>query len=878
MKKRRLILTFSICGVLIIAAVVAMIFVFRRETTKYSFDKLKCDYISDVAYNDTYIVGKDAGFYLWRDGKTISEKYDSITSVNDYYGEDLSAVLCSKESNQRIYDLYIARSSDSDEYIFINSAEEKYILAGADYSLTEVCMPLLIFTNSSNGCKAVVNLDALNSGLSSFADGYIYPNEFNSGVEICTRPFSEASSFETCDYVIAKQESNGIVRSLVFSSMGKLIVSTDQLELIRVSDDEGNSSVFFCDLSVGSIYSKSGELIASNIQDPQSDIAIYENYAVAFSQIGDKNTYTCFNADKVISVSSDEYDLSSIGFTDGCIYLKDLKQGAYNVVSVFLDGVKKYDRIIDKNGYLLARNQSNSRYIYLNNRGELLFEYTHGDLELHTLLSGDGICVFNEYAQGAPRVESLVFGMPNKDHKKVTLKEGYSFEIAKISQGSENTGYGIFFEKEMSSSGAEYLSVYTPFEKNTLSEKYDRVDIFRSNGILFALGANYSKGYYDIIDLPSNSTVQRIECAGEDFAKLSFEIIDERYLVYDAKKENGRFPIVILSLKKNINDFSDAGSRKMIALYRSSTAVTKGFDYAKLNSFEFEAASDGNFTSFDSQRYLSVKTSSTESLFTVNKDYSLVRVATVYGKIKNVIADCSDPNVKYIISENDKGYLGLYDIDGNQLLSHYYTDIRFVDKDKIGVSRNGAYGVLRYFDGKISQLFDFKYVDMSYFGEGTILLKEASGNSILYRNLRLALDEDVLGGKTLINYVEGQNGYERQAVIILAAEDKLYIDEIEGSAPVELDSFSPQEKTETKVLNDRAKLVYYYKDGELVGKDVVYPTVSFEDQFLNNDSYIFDTKGEGNWYYEYDTSSLGSALAKEDLITSSENFITLYLH
>lgn len=880
MKKRRLILIFSICALLIAAVAVAAMFVFRSETTKYSFDKLKCDYISDVAYNDTYIVGKDGGFYLWRDGKSISDKYSSISSVNDFYGDDISAVLCSKDSHQKIYDLYIAKKADTDGYFFINSAKEEYTLAGSDYSLTEVYMPVLVFTNNSNGCKALVNLDALNSGLSSFSNGYIYPNEFNSGVEIFTKEFSAHSSLKVCDYVIAKQENEGTLRYLAFSDMGKLIVSTDRLETITVYDDSKKASVFFLDHTAGSIYSQSGELIASDIKDTKKDVTVFENYAVALSQSEGRNIYTCFGTDKRISISSADYDLSTFGITDGCIYVKDIRHGVYNVISLFLDGTEKYDRIIGKDGYLLARDQSSSRYAYLSNRGEFLFEHAHGDLILDRTLSDKTVHVFEETSENSEGVRELILAMPDKDCFNITLSEASSFERAVLCGTQEYTGYGVFLEKETFESGEVSLRVHTPFEKTSSGEQYNKIDIFKANDIIFALGANYTKGYYDIIDLPSNSVVQRTECEEDDFAKLSFELIDQKRLVYDASRENGTFPIVMLAVKKNVSDLSDAGNRKVIALYRNSTYGNKGFDYAKLNAFELgSAVLDEGFGSFDKQRYFSVREASTETLFTVTEEYALVRVATVYGRIKDVIADCTDPDKKYIISRNDAGYLGLYDIEGGALLSHYYTDIRFVDNDRIGASINGAYGVIRYIDGKMSELFDFKYADLRYFGEGTLLLTEASGSSLVYRNSGLALDEDVLGGKTLINYVEGQNGYERQAVIILAAGDELYIDEIEGSAPVELDTLSSDNEGQGRIiLNARAKLVYYYRGDELVGKDVVYPTASFEDTFLNNDIYTFDTKGEGNWYCEKDDDTIGAALSKEDIISSQEHFITLYYH
>ncbi len=866
MKKKTLIIVISACALaLLIGGLVALTLLLGEDSYGgVSLDKTKYDYISDVSYNGVSIVGKDGSLYLEKDGELVSDAYSYIVSLNDFYGDDVESVLAYENASRKIYDLYIAQKAESSEYYLISSIGEKNVISGENYTIESVMLPIIVLRNNTNGCHAIISLEALNSDLSDFSGNYIYPTEFNAGIDIATKSFDKSGKVTVCDYITARQEREGRVRTLIFSASGSLIVSSERIESFEVVSTSGKASRFFCDVAGGNIYSLEGELMAKAVKS----FTAYDSYAVAFTDDGVLSSCVCFDGERLISAASDRYEIESAVFTDGGVILKDTIQGDYAVISTALTSAVSYDRITDMGGYLLAQDQLNKNYIYLGVGGEILLEYESSELTHLPELSYGGIYVFKDTSKRD--MQKFIFATPGKDMKVLNLALTSTLESASL-YGGEGLREGIFIEHRYAEDG-ESVSLYTPFESNGSGNKYDFLRIFKTHGILFALGADCTEGRYDIIDLPANKVAASYSFETEKLAGMSFELIDTIQIIMDPSSENGSLPILVLSVKNYINNANAANSARYIALYRNACYGSRAFAYANLNVFDFGMAGllDKPITAYGDTGYFSLNTASGTELYCINANYEMMHAASVSERVRDIVKDASLPEEKYLVTETADGLIGLCDIAGNEIFAPYYTALCFIDNGYIGLSRGGAYGVLRYLDGRIATALDFNSSAIKSLGSGFIVTEggQSSGQS-LYIGSQLVESEGFTGGRIICDYAEGSDGFEAERRTAITIDGKLYIHSLGVRVPVSRNYFNTDTEREYTELNERAKLVYYYDGDELVGKDLILPNSITDPSELDGMEYTYPTRSV--WHNAY-----GERVDAEDILNSPDHFITLY--
>jgi hypothetical protein len=167
MKKKAIIIISAALAALVVLGIVLGVLL----KDKY-FEKTKFDSIDTLSYNGVDIVGYKGEFYLSVDGKLVSDGYEWIKSVNDYY-TNLTRYYAEKESDFHLYDYYIAKEADNSDILIITSSGEKFTVVGANHSIYEVKLPYIVFINNTTMRKSAISLNSLESALSYKSSGDI---------------------------------------------------------------------------------------------------------------------------------------------------------------------------------------------------------------------------------------------------------------------------------------------------------------------------------------------------------------------------------------------------------------------------------------------------------------------------------------------------------------------------------------------------------------------------------------------------------------------------------------------------------------------------------------------------------------------------------
>ncbi|MGM9683377.1 MAG: hypothetical protein ACI3XQ_07245 [Eubacteriales bacterium] len=835
----------------------------------------KYDYIENTAYNGVRIVGKDGEFHLERDGEYISGAYASIRSVNDFYDTRIGNLIGESKKPVKLYDYYLARRSEEPEFYLIGAMGEEYRIVGGNYSIDSALMPVLIFRDNGTGKMALLSLERLDSGLSALANGEIILQNFNSDLSL---EYEDIGPSEICTYIKASYDNDGQTKTSIFDASGSLIMSGYEVRAFTVCDDTETERTFFYCVDSGTLVSLDGKINISGIQSP-SDVDFQPDWGICrFNNEKDgKTAYILLGVEDSVLLSSDVYDFSDMVATESAIAVKNTEKGLYAVVSVFDSTRKYYDEVICIGNYMVARETADASVRdYLDSRGKLLVSHDGAALTLNTTLSGDGYYVFDNPDAETGKKEYIVCAA-SKDAHSIIIDS-----TSVLTRLTVKGNYGIydgalFMETSSDEDGRKSYRIHSPLESNAEGLRYDSIDVYETDGILFALAASYDRELYDFIDLPSNTVVSSFGCAKEDFALMSFEHIDSISLISDRTERNSSVPVMIVTLKKYTNSAGDTESVRYLAIFRNAPYGDKAFEYAQLSVYELgkNLCTDDPITFFENSSCFSINKDASSAIYALNHDGKLVQLFDIPYRVAGMISDVSDPDTHYLKVCSDSEYYGLYDMDGNEILAPYYTAIRFVDSSYIGVRTGTGYGVLSLKKGKISTVIDMKYSSVSPLGEGGFLLVDGNEHTYVFRGKKMICDDPVNGVSYITDYSGDENGYSYTKTVVLNIGGVKYTHKYNSSESVYRTEFNSGNHTTIYTLNKRAKVVYYRKDGALVGTDVIFPDAYSSEQFRTSSDTVFDSATDGVWCYPSATNTYYTPVTKQDVIDNNDNIINL---
>lgn len=866
-----------IAGAILLAVVAVVVAITIIAVNSKYLKKTDYDYVSTTSYNGISIVGEDGEFYLFNGKKKISEAYTWIESVNERYGSDIEEALLDPDAPAKLYNYYIAKKADDVKYHLVDSEGKDYIIEGENYTLASTnddfygILPYVAFKNNQTGAYAFVSLNALDSDISKISENKIVLKEFSSAEPVA----NGGSMYEILGGVI---EDKGIVVTYYYNAEGKLITSGKDIRPFGISDED-NTKYFFYNEDDEAIYAVDGAKVAENIKNSY-DINVMEDGFVCVARDDDdkKTVMTVVGMDKTITFTKDKYDLNYASVANnelGALLLRE-KEGTKTAIVTVDSKIALYDNVALMANYLIAYNTGATEYDYIDAYGNFLVKLDIPDAEFIERLSGDGFYCFLD---GDEFVIANDAGVSKR--VKNDLNTTYILEDRKVP---------VYSEVTVAEDGKTTTKLLTPFAETERSEAYYSIQIVNANGLRYAFAKDIENYEFVFIDVISNKVVATHKLEKEDFASADYDEYKFIKLVTDNRNANSVVPVTII---KREDDLSRSGGDKeatYFALYRAAKYGTDGYDSAAMELVELGNNLNDKkpITLFEEEGRFAVNTASGSAIYCVGEDGKLKVEGTFKYFVHDIIRDTTN-GVMYAVVINSEtfgddyritGKYGLYSLAGEEIVAPYYTAIRFVDGEYIGLTKNSAAGVLRYRKGKVKVAVDFKYSTVSSIGDNAIVAYDDEGNNYLFNGKKLIMDTPIQNGGTIKDISQTEEGYKCTNNSFVMSDGVIYIHKSDVSVDICASNSNffeaPENSHPMAVLNRSVGIVYYYKDDACVGSDIIFNDTYSRGQFLTDNDTTFDSQLTDKWSREPDGESL---VTKEQILNNMQyggNIMTLY--
>lgn len=876
MKKRTKLIILIASATALLCLVTALI-LFAVFKDSY-LEELPYDNVGETAYENVAIVAEDGLWYLEQQGVRSEKGYSFLKSVNDFYTSEDTADLATRH----LYPYYLARTADYGNYLLVDPAGAEYRITGDNFSLSEVCLPYLIFTNNTNSRMAAISLQSLASDLSARSD-----NEIAFSITFPTlepRKFEEDS--ETYDYLFTKSNSEDKGHTVYSAAGAKLVVGSEITTRI-LENEAGEPVYYFVDEATYALYTAKGERLSLGGDAP----VLAENgqwgyqlcHANSAPGTTEERFLLVFSADHSMTFSDTEYNLDDLHVREGCLWFGRLHDDNVTVASPLNKSAVAYHSLSEENGMLSVTLPNTADRIYLDDFGRELCRSPYTDMQRHELSDGDCTVLTSARCNAeSAKTVSFFFTAPNRQAVRLDLPTHSSLSPAPRLWSEEEELMPLYLISETDTDGTPLTRLYAPFAVNPQSDAYHTLDFYSHGGILWALGTSYTREKYDLIDPVNNRISLSIDAKSGNLARLTFEYCDTDALLADATDEESGVPVIILKLARYDENQLRAVAARYFALYRTAPFESDTFQNTTLQARELgqNLLLSHPYRFFGEKNCLAVYSLTGTRVFRLDEAYSLDEYATLPYHVTDVLSDVSDPLryfLKFIPFTDGSDLLmesdcfGLADLKGNLLLSPYYEDITFADGDYFGVTLKKAEGVVTLKKGEVKTVIDFRYASVTPLGDGGFAALRRDGVCELYRG-----DDKIGKGElqsigTVRHTKTDADGYPIYSDwILLNLDGTLYRHELQGAYPPLCHRVSAPTSLSNALTDRRAKLVSYYdENGKLSKTDLLLPTVSDGKDF--GEAHALAT------WYAYATAQKQTApVSAEEILASEEYFFHLY--
>ena len=856
MKKKYIIIPL-ICIIVLVSIIVCVALILNTAYLK----RISYDHMNSNVYNGVEVVGDDGLFYLVKDGKKVSKGYVSLQSVNDFYSDSLLDAAINGKSAV-LFDYYLARTYEHSDYMLVNSEGEEVIIAGESLSLDaeKTSLPYLVFTDNSNGRKAVISLHRLDSDLS-----------YKSGNELTPRPFKDVTpggvseDSALCTYLITSDVTDEPQTSY-FGPDGIKITSGNEIypfELYTKTNSE--EYLYLYNADDRKIFSISGELVVSNVTQIFREASTDWRYALCRDEETGKEEIVIFSPQRRLSLSDDEYNLQTLWHMYGCVVIQKADASGINVISISTSRVSTYTSAVPNINVITATAKDGS-YRYLNGDGIEILTGEYGDMIPIEHLSGNSCTVFSSVTydtQAGSR--NYHFAAAGKD--TYTLNVTDDMVISTVS-----ADYPSFIIRHTTDESAVY-TMLSPFSSIKNPTKYNSLSSFSQNGVCWILGTSYDKRSYDIIDPLSSIAVTTLNCSPEDFAKYIFEHTNNIALATDKQDTDTAVHMSVIKLSRYDTDDLMSSARYFV-LYRPLPISYAGYESSSLCVMDIgsDLLLDDPMSVYTDKNYLVTHTASGSSVYSLDKEtYQLNEVATLPYRVTGILTDAHDTSVDYFTVQNDSGMVGVYNSSAEAVLSPYYSSITHAEDGYFIVGLREAYGVIKVKESGVKTVIDFLYSRILPLGDHGYLATNGEGKTQVYSGSKVVLAEPIQNSDpTVISYTADENGkLSVSRWTLLSADAKLYIHRSEQELDLTFGRYYGCEShTENTVLNRRATVIYYYHGSECIHTDVIYPNDPL--------TSLYESPEGSGWYLSKTAADQTQTVTINDIAAMNKNIIKLY--
>ena len=313
MKKKYIIIP-VVCVLALVAIIISVALILNTGYLK----RLSYDHMNPNVYNGVEVVGDDGLFYLVKDGKKVSKGYVSLQSVNDLYSKSLLEAARNGKSVV-LFDYYLAKAEENSNYMLVNSEGEEVTVMGESLSLDRETtrLPYLVFTDNSNGRKAVISLHRLDSDLS-----------YKSGNELTLRPFKDVTPGRVSDdsvlytYLVTNDIADEQQTSYFGADGIKLSSGKEIYPIELFAKSNGQRYLYFYNVDDKKIFSVNGELVATDVVQIFREAASDWKYALCYNEESESSRIVIFSPQRSLSLSDKDYDLTTHWDSVNCLVVK----------------------------------------------------------------------------------------------------------------------------------------------------------------------------------------------------------------------------------------------------------------------------------------------------------------------------------------------------------------------------------------------------------------------------------------------------------------------------------------------------------------------------------------------------------------------------
>ena len=864
--------------IFVIAAIVAAVILVAAGITvavvlsgSYLDSMKDYNFTEDFTYNGVEIVEDDGLFYLTKNGKKLSRKgYTYLQDLNsDHYSynyNEFSAQDILAADDFVIYDYYLARKPDAEGLLLVNTDGDEIAIEGENLYFYGTYLPYVQLKDSVTGEYGVISLDALDSDLS-----------VNAGKEISLTMF-DGVEFEKLDddgvrydYVIAENEDVAVNAPsyTYFDTEGtKLFASASYAATPYDIYDENGKNLRYFVTGEGKLYGLDGKLIASDVENVEA----LDEYMLVSCMPTDEALSAEANALKayvqVISwkiqfvIDNTKYDLETAGANGNLVWLSERKDGVatgkYRLFNLITGETSDEYAQISSAGAFLVKGELNGSYAYIDaETGKVLCTSQYDDMTWYC----EGVLAsVKEFAAKTATMTNnlpasyLHFVKGGQDERTMTLALGQSVEPIVVRD--ELTVYKVTTVDSTSNVNYSISSTYAYFPFSASAAKtasYDKIEVLNvfANAAPIAVGTDYEAGKYDIIDLVNGEVLRTVSAQGAEMAKTSISHNSTQILAVDGTKRENAVDIAMLSIVK-IDDNQDVASTEWVAISRGAVMTEKG-DYRmaaavltelgdNLIRTEFHASvvEDGEVTEFS--KYLTVRTGvSSTDIYELNEELELEKISTLPYFVYRIERWGDSLEDVHLIVGNLNGSMGLYDVNGTQILAPVYEadTIQTFGKYIIAESRN-AYGLFSYNakNGKVKQVLDFEYESIHRIC-GDAFVVQIGYDWYLYEGDDLVKNSPIIGEPGFgvnISIDEETGAIQCNEYFTVNIKGKFYIHR-EKARNLEFTDFVAQTVSGGSVITSGVKVVNFRNaDGTLIESKVLYPTLKSAFEFTTPDA------------------------------------------
>lgn len=876
MKKRTKLFLIFFSLFLVLAAIITLILVFSLRNPY--LEKLPYDDVDDTIYNGIEIVSENGLLYLSQDGETFSKGYSYLKSVNDFYERTDPASL----AERRLLNYYLAKDAEGESYLLLDNLGNESRIAGENFSLSEIALPYLIFTNNSDSRMTALSLLALQSDLTARSKGEItFVQTFDS---VSAQRYDD--EHELYDCLIVKNDASETPKS-IYSSNGSLLLSgTNPLPIFFEKDHE-KSVCYFVDEETNSLYSSSGILLSVSsesvyfseeegwgcqpIYDEDSDRLSGENPSAIF----------VFSANHYFSLFETEYDFSGLQIFQNMLILPKLHSDDLAVICPKSKKILLYDSVKIENGLLRASLAENSDWIYLDEDGEELLRTPYEDMVRHSLSRECCTVLVSERCNAEQTDQHSYFLVVGGNMRRLDLPAQSTLSIPE-SLCEDADDFPVYLISEEDTDGTPLSRIYVPFAITEQSKAYHIIDFTCHGGIVWALGTSYTDELYDILDPINNCVVFSLSAKKEDMARLSFEYCTTDAMPSDPYTPDSTVPLLLLKLNRYDEIRDTVSATRYFALYRTAPSSAKTFQSTTLRIKELgqNLLLSTPFEFFSEQNCLVIRSISGSEIFRFNASCELVEYASTPYFVTDVLTDASDATLCYFkvspltdrisdLTRSEK--FGLVDSQGKLILGMAYEDILSAENNRFSVNLRQATGVVEWDGEELSVLIDFRHSALVSLADGGYLGVDLDGTHVVYNAKGKAIQKGTVCSVSFLTTVQtDEDGFlTYNKALLLNVDGVLYRHMPQTfQAPVCTEVlYAP---SHSGALTDRrGKLIAYYDEDEtLIEQKLWVPTVSVQQSFS-------EAHEDPQVLFSLDPEEPIPVTA-EEIATSSEHFFKLY--